>query len=78
MYSYVLSHIIHYIVYERTKNDVRMVLRHKVFIYFLPLDKHKKGGNDIQALLYGNLIRHQLLETLIGRLNHVAGIYLVM
>jgi hypothetical protein len=44
----------------------------------LPPDKHEKWIGDIDTLLSGKRVSFKQLETMIGRLNHATGIYIVM
>jgi hypothetical protein len=63
---------------EEQKTVLGWVINTRTLSISLPTDKHVKWVADINSLLSEKRVSHQQLETLISRLNHVAGIYMVM
>jgi hypothetical protein len=60
---------------EETKVVLGWFLNTRSLTISLPLDKHKSWVSDLNTLISATKVKHKHLETTIGRLNHVAGIY---
>jgi hypothetical protein len=58
-----------------TKIILGWLLNTRSLLISLPDDKHKRWTIDINKLISTTRVRHKIIETTIGRLNHVAGIY---
>jgi hypothetical protein len=60
---------------EETKLVLGWLLNSRSLEISLPADKHTIWVSDINHLINSKCAKHKLLESMIGRLNHVAGIY---
>lgn len=60
--------------FEEIKTILGWVVNTRKLLISLPTDKHKKWTADIEKNIESKRISHKQLESLIGRLNHVAGI----
>jgi len=59
---------------EEVKTVLGWVINTRNLTISLPVDKHKKWTADISKIIHRKKASHTHLESLIGRLNHVAGI----
>lgn len=60
---------------KETKVILRWLLNTRSLTISPPLDKHKFWVSDINLMICAPQVKHKHLETTIGQLNHVAGIY---
>jgi hypothetical protein len=60
---------------EETKTILGWIINTRSLTISLPPDKHNRWTSDIKNILSSNKVRHKTLETLLGRLNHIATIY---
>ncbi len=63
---------------EETRIVLGWLLNTRSLMISLPSDKHKRWISDINSMLSAPRVKHKHIESIIGRLNHVAGIYLSM
>jgi hypothetical protein len=60
---------------EETKMVLGWLLNSRSLSISLPSNKHQKWVADINLLINSDRVKHKHLETMIGHLNHVAGIH---
>ena len=60
---------------EETKVVLGWLLNSHTLTISLPLDKHKRWVNELKLLISASKVSQKALESSLGRLNHVAGIY---
>lgn len=63
---------------EESKVILGWVINTRSLTISLPTDKYTRWVSAIQQIISSRRVRHKTLEITIGRLNHVASIYIVM
>ncbi len=60
---------------EETKVVLGWLLNTRSLTISLPADKHKRWVHDLNLMISASKVSHKALESSLGHLNHVAGIY---